>query len=503
MARTLIWSLIATLVACADPPMDEFNGPHFIPDEKAGEEAYVSTNAREFILSGTVTADLPEDFEAREGEARDLAVESAIDSRLNHVNRSIRNHIDGVLRSSNGGTTGEKAKYFTYFRRGNSTERGAFTVGEKTVTFDFELELVGSYYLMHLLAPGEATHRTFEVNVGDYRAVNVEKVVVTIRGSQAKDAFPKYNELFADGVLDMGIHFGGDYNEGRHDLDTAKWLVEHLIESKWDNPSVTKFEDLKIDSPPFAKEVVIEGRKVSVQVHIFHSDMVDAAEEEKLSEVVKTSFAKRDVVMYSGHAGENAGLILDYQPRHEIRASDLASLDMASKYQIFILDGCRTYRTYVKDLLANPAKSYDNVDIVTTVNTTPFSAGYYLLFEFMHWLTITNEDGAHYPLSWKTILRGVNRRSFKDVHYGVHGIAGNPQLNPHTSQGVMCTPCSVDADCGAGGNLCLSYAGAPGCGVACTNDSACGAGYRCARLSEDPDLFYIPKQCVRRDYICP
>jgi len=483
--------------------MESHNGPHFIPDEKAGDESYVSTNAREFILSGKVHANLPEGSEMLEGVAKEDVIERAIAGRLNHVSRSVKGHIDTVLRANNGGVTGEKANYFTYFRRNNSAESGAYALVGDQVSFEFEMDLVGSYYLMHLLSPGEASRRTFEVTVSDYQAVNSEKIVVTIRGSEAKDAFPKYNELFADNVLDMGIHFGGDYNEGRHDLDTAKWLVDYLLENKWNNPSVTQFKDLKIDSPPFRSEVIVEGRKVSVEVYITHSDMVEVEEEEKLTEAVKKSFAERDIVMYSGHAGENAGFILDYQPRHEIKARDFAALEMADKYQIFVLDGCRTYRTYVQALMANPAKSDLNLDIVTTVNTTPFSAGYYLLFEFMNWLTITNEDGAHYPLSWKTILRGVNKPSFKDVHYGVHGISGNPQLNPHASAGIMCSPCSVDADCGAGGNLCLSYAGSAGCGVACTNDSACGPGYRCARLTEDPNLFYIPKQCVRRDYICP
>ena len=504
MTRPLICSLLLTLVACADAPMDSFGGPHFIPDEKSDSETYVSTNAREFILSGKVHADLPENFDTLEGEAKDKAVANAISSRLNHVSRSVKRHIDDVLRANNGGVTGEKANYFTYFRRQNSAESGDFEVVGDQVAFMFEMDLVGSYYLMHLLAPGEASRRTFEVEVSDYRgAANPEKVTVTVRGSEAKDAFPKYNELFADGLLDMGIHFGGDYNEGRHDIETAKWLVEYLLESKWENPTVTRFEDLKIDSPPFRSEVIVEGRKVVVEVYITHSDMVEVADEQKLTEAVEKSFAERDIVMYSGHADENAGFILDYQPRHEIKAKDFAELKMADKYQIFVLDGCRTYRTYVQDLMANPAKSDHNVDIVTTVNTTPFSAGYYLLFEFMNWLTITNQDGAHYPLSWKTILRGVNKPSFKNVHYGVHGVAGNPQLNPHASQGIMCSPCSVDADCGAGGNLCLSYAGSAGCGVACTNDTACGPGYRCARLTDDPDMFYIPKQCVRRDYICP
>ena len=161
-----------------------------------------------------------------------------------------------------------------------------------------------------------------------------------------------------------------------------------------------------------------------------------------------------------------------------------------------------TYRTYVDDLLANPNKSFDNLDIVTTVNTTPFSAGYHVLWEFLYWLTLTDNDGNHFPLSWKTILGGVNTHSFKSVHYGVHGIDNNPKVNPYGGTEKLCTPCQRDTDCGVGGNLCLNFGARTACGLACTTDTACPTGYRCARLTDSPDLFYIPKQCVPRDFLC-
>ncbi|MBW2737010.1 MAG: hypothetical protein JRH20_31895, partial [Deltaproteobacteria bacterium] len=142
------------------------------------------------------------------------------------------------------------------------------------------------------------------------------------------------------------------------------------------------------------------------------------------------------------------------------------------------------------------------VDIVTTVNTTPFAVGYQLIHEFLYWLTFTSNDGKHFPLSWAAILRGLNTQRYKSVHYGVHGIDNDPKLNPHASEGIACTPCSSDADCGAGGNFCLGYSGGAACGVACTTDTACPDGHRCARLWDDPDLWYYPKQCVPRDYIC-
>ena len=108
-----------------------------------------------------------------------------------------------------------------------------------------------------------------------------------------------------------------------------------------------------------------------------------------------------------------------------------------------------------------------------------------------------------FPLSWMALLRGINTEDFDEVHYGVHGIDSDPRLNPHASEGVACSPCNTDDECFAGGNLCLGYGAGGGCGVACTEDTACPDGYRCARLTDIGDQFHIPKQCVRRDYTCP
>ena len=82
-----------------------------------------------------------------------------------------------------------------------------------------------------------------------------------------------------------------------------------------------------------------------------------------------------------GHAGENAGFILDYQPRYEIPARDFASLPLAQKYQIYLLDGYKAPRTYVHDLMKNDRKTFETVDIVDGEHD-PFSAGYRLIYEF-------------------------------------------------------------------------------------------------------------------------
>jgi hypothetical protein len=502
MYRTLItFTLMAMSVACGQ--VNDGFGPHSVMEEDPSKgDNYISTNAREFTLTGTVHATLPEGFAELESDAREDALTQAVTKRMSEVSRSLRNHIDALLRNANGGTLGVKGKYFTFVRNQKGSQSSTHVVSDTQAAFTFEIEMVGSPFLMSKLSPGEATHRTFMIKVTNWADTESEDVAVEIEGSASTDAFPRYDELFKDGVLDLGVHFGGDYNQERHDLETAKWLVKTLLEGNWTNTSVSSFDDLKIDSPPFVRKVDVNGRQLEVRVYVFHSDMVEEAEEDKLSDVMKESLAQRDIVIYSGHAGPKAGFILDYQPKHEIKATEFASLNMADKYQIYILDGCQTYRTYVDDLLTNPSKTFDNLDIVTTVNTTPFSAGYQVLWEFIYWLTLTDNNGNHFPLSWKTILGGVNTRSFKSVHYGVHGIDSNPTLNPYGGEEKACSSCQTDSDCGAGGNLCLNFGDIAVCGVACTHDSACPNGYRCARLTDDPDLFYIPKQCVPRDYIC-
>ncbi|PIE18119.1 MAG: hypothetical protein CSA66_05110 [Proteobacteria bacterium] len=509
-ARALLAVLgSAALLACgAEADGDAADGVHPLPAADDGKaDNYISTNAREFVLSGQAHVDLPEGFADRpDDDARAAELTRLVQGRLPAISRAVRDHIEAVLEPFNDGATGEDKRWFTYFRRDHSSADGAELLDDGRARFRFEMELVGSPFLMGKLDPGGSGARTFEVTVKDSwwsSAGEGEQVEVTIAGTESVDAFPRYDALFADGVLDIHVQFGGDYNAERYDIETARWLVEHLIEEpQWLHPEVTAFEDLGIDSAPFTAELRVEGETVEVRVTVVHSDMVEVTEEERLSDAMKRGLAEADIVIYSGHAGDNAGFILDYQPKHEIDDSAFSELTLRDDYQIYFFDGCRTYRTYVGALLDNPAKTFDNLDVVTTVNTTPFAVGYQLLWEVLYWFTLTDEDGRHYPLSWKAILRGLNTEDYASVHYGVHGVDQDPQLNPHGGAAVACAPCHADADCGPGGNLCLGYAGGGGCGVACTTDAACGEGYRCGRITDDDDLFYVPKQCIKKDYVC-
>ena len=75
--------------------------------------------------------------------------------------------------------------------------------------------VVGSYYLMSKLVRTVGT-RPHSIEVTDAEGGN-RGCEFEISGHPSHDAFPRYQELFEDGVFDIGIHFGGDYNEERLD----------------------------------------------------------------------------------------------------------------------------------------------------------------------------------------------------------------------------------------------------------------------------------------------
>ncbi len=507
----------ALLIACADDPGggaepadNEEEGPHTVPDLDFGKaDNFIGTNAREFILLGDFEAEIPEEYHETEDEdEREDILFDAVSDRLTTIGQSIERRINDAVNDHNDELSGEQQEFFVYFRSDSTTRTDAEVEGE-SVNYSFEMEFVGSVYLMSILAPDGAATRTFDVPIYTSRwSSEVEKTMeIEIQGSPSRDAFPRYDELFKDGYLDISIHFGGDYNSGRYDLETVKWTVASLLADEWQHDSVSSFEELRIDSGPFTRELTVEGQPLQVRISLYHAEMKDdvvdgeSVGHQGLREAVEDSMKNANIFVYSGHAGTDAGFILDYSPRYDIPATEFADIEMNDDYQIYVMDGCNTYRTYVRDIMDNPARDFANTDIMTTVHTTPFSAGYDVIWRLMYWFTFTDQFGGHFPMSWQTMIRGLNQ-DFPDVHYGVHGVDDAPKLNPHASDDYMCSSCSSDADCGAGGNYCLGFEGGSGCSVACTTDTACGEGYRCARIFDIDEQFYIPKQCVPTSLSC-
>lgn len=514
----LVGALTMSLWACGTK--DEVSVPEgqfAIPDGFGKSDNYIGTSAQEFILSGSATSALPEGFADLDEEPQREALDAAVTRRTTDITRAAQRHIDAVLREANARRLQENPlpepepdagtpedPYQDYFIYVKPSQQGGMALNVDVVNgmaqFDFELEIVASLELIGLVATdGEA----FDLQIPAASGDGEETVRIAVTPSPSTDAFPRYDEMFADGVYDIGLIFGGDYNSERYDLETAKWTVSFLLEEGWSHPTVTAFEQLRHDSGPFTRTLRVEGTEIEARVYIVHAQMDDdaGAEQTLLRDLAIAQMAERDVVIYSGHAGANAGMLLDYHPRYELDDDEFKDVTTRDGYQIYVFDGCNSYRTYVDALMANPARTFDTTNVVTTVNTTPFSAGYEIINRFVHWLTFTVDDGSHLPISWNTLLRGVND-TYLDVHYGVHGVDNNPKLNPHGGQDAMCQSCQTSSDCGSGANFCLNYGGGAACGVACTDDAACGDGYQCISVDDDPELFYLPRQCVRTNLTC-
>jgi hypothetical protein len=476
--------------------------PVSVPEFSGKADNYISSNASEFELSGTTQADLPEDFADQQGDQRQETIAEAVDDRLSTVTGELKSHVEDRVDEANGGASDEEDKeYFMYARSGNEETLERNVVDGEYVEADFEWELVGSQDLVQVLVGEDDQARSFDIEVDGVDSETVTRTI-EVAPSDSTDAFPKYDELFADGVYDIGLHFGGDYNEERYDIEMAKWAVQKLQEDGWANPEVDSYEDLTMESPPFTKQMTIEGRQVEARVYLYHPEAHPEGEQEVMTEKLEESFAERDVVIYNGHAGPGAGFILDYEPRHEVEPAEFDELPMADKYQIFVVNGCETYASYVPDLMENDDKTFENADILTTVNKTPIGSFDDVTYRFINWLTYTDRQGRHFPMTWNTILQGVNEGNRSDAHYGIHGIDQDPTLNPHQSEGVACRSCSSQGQCQAGGNYCLRMNGGTSCGVACATDEACGEGSKCVPITDDPDKFYIPKQCVPTDRQC-
>ena len=482
--------------------------PHPLPPlEDQKEDNYISTNAREFIIEGEYTLALPDDFETWYEQRVTSYLRSKISSTHYQISAALRQHINAIVKNANIASdpssdeppSSEEGTYFIYFKR-NAQTIDEWSLHDGAVSFPFRLEMVGSVRLMNLIAP--ESHRRFTFELSNGLNAESQSIEVRIQGSESRDAFPQYNELFDDGILDIRIHFGGDYNEERFDIETAKWTLDYLLEDGWTHPTVDRFDRLQIDSGPFSRVIEINGMPLDIRVSLFHADMVPADRELLLRESLEETLKEADIFVYSGHAGPGSGFVLDYEPRYEVRAREFSTLTYRDKYQIYVLDGCQTYRTYVDDLLKNRVNGLETLDVITAVNTTPFSVGYQLIHEILSWFTIRDQQNRHLPLSWTAILRGLNTERFRDVHYGVHGVDHDAQLNPYGGIETLCQSCQSDLDCGASGNLCLAFPSGARCGVACTTDQACGQGYRCARLLDEQKYFYLSKQCVPRDYQC-
>ena len=298
-----------------------------------------------------------------------------------------------------------------------------------------------------------------------------------------KDAYPQVAAMIEDGVLDVTLYFGHDYNDPRSDLREAEEAFNELKWMGFERP-VETFAALKHDSGAFVRTMKANGTDVRVEVRVFHSDMF-VTDRKLAHDTALAEVAARDIFFYNGHAGPFYGFYLSDDKPNDVKHTEFAEIELPAKQQIFVAQGCQTYSQYADMLYANPAKSEDNLDVFTTVN---FSYGVGTMQLLRNMLRIES-DGRYAPVTYGKMIRDLNAEfwnSMREVFYGVHGIDGNPQVHPFAALDRLGQPCETVADCGdKDGNVCVVPVNgdAKVCGAVALDGASCPEGSNLAPLA--------------------
>lgn len=569
---------LIVLAACSQDPSTTTDGRFVVKKPGTGKnDSYVNTAAKEYAFTGTAHIVAPANAETMEPDALTAELKRKADSRLRSISQALSSKLREKVSELNNLIPHElpaeiaeqikdeddstKRKILenwrtqqevSAFSRSSSTHQDSIRKTEDgRYAFDFKLEFVLSNKLAEALFPDAADGSgTLEVIVTDYYdPANTETLAIAGKPTPSTDAFPKYNEMFSDGVFDVAIHIGGDYNSdevkiccpgengeqkcekktcanscnndsnacteeppagctkelivGRIDRYTAEHLVASLKADGFQHEAET-YKDLEIDSPPFEKRIQFDTFELLVRVKIVFPEIVPCGEERKLVDAMKESLRTADMIVYAGHAGPGAGFLLDYQPRTELDDAEWKNLEMPAKYQMVFMYGCETYSTYADALFANPNKNDGNLDVVTTANTMWTNMGLPGTLTVFNGLLVQDTNTKkHIPVSWNNLLMWLNTQAQNGhTHYGVHGVDSDPKVSPWSDTSGLCSRCETDSDCPGGGNFCITYGdGSKGCGLACTTDAGCGDGYQCYRIPGTEDSLF-PKICVPQSFSC-
>jgi hypothetical protein len=287
------------------------------------------------------------------------------------------------------------------------------------------------------------------------------------------NAYPHLAAFAADGVIDVTLFQGYDYNTGRFDLVESRVLYDDLVGWGFTSP-VDSFDKLDADSGPLTKMVTAGGRPVKIEARIFHADMFQS-DRKREHDTALSELTRRDIFFYNGHAGPYYGFYLDKEEAATVDYHEFATAPFTDKQQLFVAQGCQTYSQYADMLYANPAKNEGNLDVITTINFS-FGSG----TDTLLWNLIGFDDKNElFPRDFYAVVNDLNAdatNSGNQVLYGAIGVDGDPQLYPFADPAAIGRPCEQMSDCGAGwGYICGAFTPMH-CGVLTLSPAACPAG---------------------------
>jgi hypothetical protein len=534
-------ALVLLFTACAaEEPSLTDEGAEFIEDAEAVEDGkaddYLSLSAREYVVAGRASVTLEPEYSSRTETQRMARVRELIGYQQIAIAWFLNQYlVDKEHEESNADYGG-----FGAMSKAGDYESLAIARVGTTLTYEFTFEqlLAGRTNLADLLPvqtnadgtrqftltiglPTNAELAELETNHEWYRnapwssfdpssvaASKKKDLVLTIENeTESSDAWFDYQRLFADGVLDVDVHFGWDYHAAYHEKH-ARALFSWLKDQGYRAP-VASFDALGRTSGAFTRSLRANGHSIEVRVRIFYgktgseTDPDTAAGGRVLEADMRESLRTRDVIVYSGHSGPFYGFALaNWRMTEEgdFDDSEMASAEMPSdRYQIVVAEGCDTYQIGAA-FSSNPAHpNLAGLDVITTTSFSNASSPA-TVQDFLTRLTERDSNGRHRPRTVTALLGDLDGNSYGfHTMYGVHGIDDNPTLHPYADSEMRGEACSRNADCGELGNLCVKM-GALGrqCTAACTADSGCGTGFTCRQIASASSRVIYGRACVPR-----
>jgi len=518
------------LVGCSKEDPTSFDPEDGVVVEDGKADNYISLIAKEYVVAGSARVVV----EAGEGEARAREL-------IVHKHMAITWFLNQYLvdKDASGGDHGDPNAAYGGFSA--MVKDGAFEdldlVQKNATTWEFSFTqiIAGRANLLRRL-PLDAQKRfsieigkpTNEEMTGDpewYRkdpwnawnpvdVAQAKKETLTLQITEERkstDAWWDYNRLLDDGVLTIDAHFGYDYNPERQHLTDSRSLYNWLLGRGFRSP-VTSFDRLTRTSKALTKTITANGRQVRVDVKIHYPKAGGATDPDtdaggkQLELDMLASLATKDVVVFSGHSGPLYGFALanwNKTAEGDLDDAELAVAPLATgKYQVVLAEGCNTYMLG-HALLTNPSKQGKDIDIITTTNP---SVSYSPVEDFLARLLELDSQARLRPRTLTNTIADLDLYTDGEAQptmYGVHGVDDNPKVHPFAKLENACTACSSNAQCGGVGNACIAI-GASGkrCAAACTDDSGCGAGYKCKDVASSSTSTIYGSYCVPETRSC-
>jgi hypothetical protein len=481
-------ALVLILAGCT-APADE-SRPPLVPVPHGKADNYFSNVSAEIEVNGTLHVALPEGADPQQQIARRLtAFGLYLTAYVTDKFRGIDVNGDGTISDDEVFFHNDKYGNFKAMVRNQTVAPGDITDVEGGLEVKFKLDVAGPNDLLARLGrefdvkePKDAVLDPANVDyhaIRDFDPATYTGELETVRCTAKPlpmpgNAYPQLDAFASDGVIDVTLFQGYDYNASRADLYESELLYLNLVAWGFTSP-VASYAELTADSGPLVMTMTAGGKPVRLEVRIFHADMFKA-DRKRQHDLALSELTTRDIFFYNGHAGPYYGFYLDAANQATVHQEEFAKAPFTSKQQLFVAQGCQTYSQYADMLYANPQKDESNLDVITTIN---FSYG--LGTETLLWnlLGMVNVGNEMYPRDYLSLVSDLNAdatNSQNQVLYGAIGVDGNPQLYPFTDASVIGKSCATETDCGAGwGYICGAFT-QKRCGVLTLAPKACPEG---------------------------